>query len=630
MTARTQPTTRTGVVTRCAVCKVDLRGRFVFIDDRTEQLLGHPREELFGKPFADYLEPASADLVRELLNRRNHYEIFYDALDITIMAADGTPVEAGAVVCLNFNAGNPVNFQWIINPDRAPAAVDGPPADAGPYRRLAEYLAEADIAADWRGFLRHLRDFTGARQACAYIIAGDKLEHRSSAVDGDDANLSFARVSEPGELHREVARTGRRYDFTDQESVRIAIEKENAAPNEMIGCLSFDEDTRYLVRLVFEDDVEDFESEACADRSRFALDLAQLLIAPPRTPGEELDDENLKFSVGLLDGLQVGCMSSDSRGRIVIYNPTLAQLLEVEELDGDLSDFALLLHRDESDSAAQSVLDYLQPATHAKEIPPAPLEVVLPDGRSARIHYLALTDTPDDLSAFVAVVPSGSRADLAGRSCTFWAGVTESLRGRLREAGEKAEVFQELGKKRLGEEGAAAAGLIDSVLADTSAHLDHLNDVAAAQTAAEPVGRVDLTLVVNEAVSGVTRRFPLIKFTCDFRTLGKIQSRRGCLKIAIENLLAAIVRSSRADKVEVSITSDSGELDYSLTFAWTAGAPSGKKSGKDDSETPVALDPPDPTIEFGAAALLIESLGGRLESKVSESGASAVCRLPNN
>ena len=632
MTVSTQQTTRPGVVTRCAVCKVDLRGRFVFVDDRTEQILGYPREELFGKPFTDFLDQTSQELVRDLLNRRNHYETFYDAVNVALVTADGTPLEASAIVCLNFNAGNPVNFQWIINPDRVSTASAEPPADAARYRQLAEYLAEVNIAADWRGFLTQLRSFTGARQACAYIISGDKLEHRSSAVEGDDASLSFARVAEPGEIHRDVARTGRRYDFTDQEAVRKAIEKDNTAPNEIVGCLAFDEDTRYLVRLIFETELEDLEAEACADRSRFALDLAQLLIAPPRTQGEELDDENLKFSVGLLDGLGIGCMSTDSRGRISVYNPTLARLLEAEELDGDLSDFALLLHRGDGDGAAQSVLDYLQPSTHACEFPPPPLDVFLPDQRCARIHYLALTDTPDDLSAFVAVIPSGSRADLAGRSCTFWAAVTDSIRSGLRTAGTRIESLKEAGKKKLGEEGLEAMQAVGATITDTAGQLDHLNAVALAQSAGEPIGRVDLTLVVNEAVSAVTRRFPHIKFMCDFRTLGKIQSRRGCLKTAIENLLAAIVRASSSNKVEVAVTAESGELDYSLTFAWSLiGEAVKRKDGDTEDKTPEpALPDHESSIEYIAAALLIESLGGRLETSANAAGAQAVCRLPNS
>ncbi len=626
MTVSTQATSRQAVVTRCAVCKVDLRGRFVFVDDRTEQLFGHPREELFGKSLADFLDQPSSDLVRDILGRRNHYEMFYDAVSLTILASDGTPIETNAIVCLNFNAGNPVNFQWIINPDRVTAARIEPPTGAGPYRQLAEYLAEINIAADWRGFLRHLRDFTGARQACAYIIAGDRLEHRSSAIDGDDADLSFARVSDPGDIHREVARTGQRYDFTDQDSVRKAVEKEATAPNEIIGCLSFDEDVRYLVRLVFEDEMEDLDAEGCADRSRFALDLAQLLIAPPRKAGEEMDDENLRFSVGLLDGLQVGCMSTDSRGRIIIYNPTLAQLLEVDELDGDLSDFALLFNREGGESAAQSVLDYIQPATHAREVPPGPLDVVLPDRRAARIHYLALTDTPDDLSAFVLIVPTGSRSDLAGRSSAFWTTVTDSLRSGLRVASGPAEQLQEAVSEKLKKDQNSTLQLVATALTDSADQLDHLHEVAQAQTCREPIGRVDLTLVVNEAVSAVTRRFPLIKFTCDFRTLGKIQSRRNCLKVALENLMAAVIRASGSNKVELAVTSESGDLDYVLTFASATPAEDRAETGDEAPPEPaVSFVSIGSTIEGTAAALLIESLGGRLEI-----GAEAICRLPNN
>ncbi len=43
------------VSTACAVFKIDLRGRFVYIDDETEELLGLTREELFGKSIYEFI-----------------------------------------------------------------------------------------------------------------------------------------------------------------------------------------------------------------------------------------------------------------------------------------------------------------------------------------------------------------------------------------------------------------------------------------------------------------------------------------------------------------------------------------------------------------------------------------------
>ena len=47
---------------RCAVCKIDLKGRFVYIDERTEHLLGLTKEDLFGKNIIEFLDEPSQKL----------------------------------------------------------------------------------------------------------------------------------------------------------------------------------------------------------------------------------------------------------------------------------------------------------------------------------------------------------------------------------------------------------------------------------------------------------------------------------------------------------------------------------------------------------------------------------------
>ena len=63
----TQVSTRSVGFRRCAVCKVDLKGRFVYIDEEIENLLGYTKEELFGKSLSDFLDETSIVLLEQLL-----------------------------------------------------------------------------------------------------------------------------------------------------------------------------------------------------------------------------------------------------------------------------------------------------------------------------------------------------------------------------------------------------------------------------------------------------------------------------------------------------------------------------------------------------------------------------------
>ncbi len=102
---------------RCAVCKIDRKGRFVFLDAQTEKLLGLTQVELFGRPLTDFLDPDDHDVISQITGRFNHYETFFDATKVTVIDSHGSRIPVVAVCSLNFDAGSPVNIQIILSRD---------------------------------------------------------------------------------------------------------------------------------------------------------------------------------------------------------------------------------------------------------------------------------------------------------------------------------------------------------------------------------------------------------------------------------------------------------------------------------------------------------------------------------
>jgi PAS domain S-box-containing protein len=100
--------------TACAVFKIDLKGRFVYVDDETEELFGLSREELFGKSLYDFLSPESHHLINDVFGRHARYELFYEAVPLVIRSHDGRFRRLEAVLTINFISGNPVNYQFIL------------------------------------------------------------------------------------------------------------------------------------------------------------------------------------------------------------------------------------------------------------------------------------------------------------------------------------------------------------------------------------------------------------------------------------------------------------------------------------------------------------------------------------
>jgi len=98
----------------CAVFKIDLKGRFVYIDDETEDLFGLTREELFGKSIYDFISSDSHQVLDTILGQHKRYESFFESFPLTIREGDGTFRLLDAVITLNFISGNPVNYQFIL------------------------------------------------------------------------------------------------------------------------------------------------------------------------------------------------------------------------------------------------------------------------------------------------------------------------------------------------------------------------------------------------------------------------------------------------------------------------------------------------------------------------------------
>ena len=118
--------TATPVATACAVFKIDFKGRFVYIDDETEELFGLSREELFGKSLYEFISGESHSILDAVLRRHNRYESFYEAAPLIIRDAAERLRRVMGVITLNFISGNPVNYQFIINPGHIGADLPFP------------------------------------------------------------------------------------------------------------------------------------------------------------------------------------------------------------------------------------------------------------------------------------------------------------------------------------------------------------------------------------------------------------------------------------------------------------------------------------------------------------------------
>ncbi|MFQ5453938.1 MAG: PAS domain-containing protein, partial [Candidatus Zixiibacteriota bacterium] len=241
---------------RCAICKIDLKGKFVYIDDQIESLIGYSKEELFGKSLSDFLDEPSQNLINKILSHRNHYETFYDTATFTLLNKEKSPIHTKIVMSLNFIAGNPVNYLMIIDPLERSANRDESNAASELYISFLIDLIELENFSDFKNLLAILLKFVKASQVCFYMIKNDSLELRSIISDESSAEFVYKQAPDTTDLHLQLAQSGEEYSFIDKKTVQKVIEKHGHAPNEYITRINYFDENSYLVRFIFSDDFE--------------------------------------------------------------------------------------------------------------------------------------------------------------------------------------------------------------------------------------------------------------------------------------------------------------------------------------------------------------------------------------
>ncbi len=130
-------------VQRCAVCKIDRKGRFILADPMAQDLFGLGEVELFGRPLIDFVEPDDHQVIETMTTNRNPYETVFDAAPVKLLDHQQNSFTATLIISVNFGGGNPANYQVIIFSDTPPAEEKAPVSSQG-WLDYIEYLSEND------------------------------------------------------------------------------------------------------------------------------------------------------------------------------------------------------------------------------------------------------------------------------------------------------------------------------------------------------------------------------------------------------------------------------------------------------------------------------------------------------
>jgi len=351
-------------IKRCAVCKIDLKGRFVYIDDEIEKILGHTKEELFGKSFLDFLDESDHEVINEILVQRNHFETFFESTEIHLLNRDRMSIPAGVVVSLNFIAGNPVNFQIVINTHRERLVESGASAEnSSETDTFLKELLACGLPVSREEFARLAREYTSAEAVFIYENDNNALKYSAGTPPIENNQQDITPLLE------RLTRDESEYNFTDGEAVKKAIECEGSAPQEYIArVISPICAIRLTLRFIFNDNIETDKAAAVCTRAELTVRLAEAVLCPQANHSVENLSNDASFTLNFLDSLGIGAIVATPEGMIEQHNTEAVKLFGGQVLTGHYKNLVDRVSRDNTPEIAQTISTFIDLSSEDQQV----------------------------------------------------------------------------------------------------------------------------------------------------------------------------------------------------------------------------------------------------------------------
>ncbi|KAA3635463.1 MAG: PAS domain-containing protein [Calditrichaeota bacterium] len=400
-------TQKLSCVNRCAVCKVDLKGKFVYIDDEVEKLFAYPKEELFGKELVEYLDDNSRDIIENILNQRNNYETFFDSTTITIIKKDGSRADLNVICTLNFIAGNPVNFQIIFDPSHSFVTSDSS-RNSNPSNVSEQEIVEIDhdVLFDYGKLIEALYSVSQATNAVLYAVDDTKFEIVAVTSEDEADDSVLEKLTLISSLHVDFAKDEDTYSLLDEQTVRNAVEKYNESPNEYFLPIQIDTDSKYYLRFLYPDSYNHEEVEKAHTQLGYMIEKIEDAFAFKKyVTQNESSVVDIKFTVGFLDTIEVPAFLTDSEGEVIGYNPEASKYFAKSHLNGSYMNIIKSIVSKNKDLSLDDIIDYINSSIYELESDVKKFRVKVTSKALFKMTIIKIGDNETDRSACFVFVP---------------------------------------------------------------------------------------------------------------------------------------------------------------------------------------------------------------------------------
>ncbi len=398
------PQTNQGL-SRCAVCKIDLKGKFVFIDEQIEQLLKESKENLFGKPLHNFLDENSAELLDNILNVRNNYETFYDTTTLNFINKEDQLFCLKVVITLNFIAGNPVNFQLIIDCENIISQSAQP--NSVDEREMLDIISglDAEALSDTNILIKYFHDISKADSSAMYFANENQLELVAASETSDLENIIEKALTETSQIHFDYAESGDTYSFLNEKDISSAVEKYKKAPDEFLIPLTIDEGVRCLMRMNYSKDYKTLRLEKIFRQLLLAVSVVEKMLLLQNEIISAEDSVDIKFTIGFLESIKIPAFLTNSEGDIIGYNPSMKQYFSEKQLNGSYFDIFKSLKKYNRKSLIDLIADHVNSPYDPSQPTDKQFNLFLNKSVNKKLTILKIGDRETDRAACFVFVP---------------------------------------------------------------------------------------------------------------------------------------------------------------------------------------------------------------------------------
>jgi PAS domain S-box-containing protein len=583
-------------ITRCGLCKIDRKGRFILASTEVQRLLGLSEVELFGRPFIDFIQIPDRPIYQQLIKSRSPYDTGYDSVGVNLVGADGVSIPVMLIVSINFGGGNPANYQIVIRPDSPVTPNIQAPTDSNNWESLVRLLVQEFDSPDARKLADSLKELTGAATVAIFEL---EEPSRLCLASTDDASMNLAA------LDREL-----RHDDGD-----------SAAPDEIRATFQWSGPRNALVRFALKSHDALETDDAVRRRSELAASLIHA-VRPPLQVDSAAPSQPPVSPSQVLDQLRIGFVAFNHEGLVSQHNQTfhvfLAPQKEIETVPQLIEAIGLVC----GEAAAAAIGGYLAVMAGCDCLPGFKATYETTDSRTLSVEILPLEPCTEQGTHCFLFYESGSvfahPAPTRGVSSQVGNTAIELLKSTMEATASVWQKLEHEHYERLTHDGGFYLGCLSHHL-DTMA--DTINDF---QRMLKLIGDeeesqvTDLGLLVTQVTDAIVASHPGVPLTVRHNELPKVTAPLRKMTAVLHDVLSIALPSPTDRPVEATITAS---VENGSCVIWVRDNGPGlnarqKKTlftlrrsfAKDKSGKPGGL-----SVGVAVAREILASIGGELE-----------------